>query len=84
MEVKVYLQKVKHLEYEQEKRNKEIEIDGQQAEYRENQYFRGKLKSMGKEKKDLKNKYSTVEGQNIGKVISQDNTNDMLYQNAQK
>ena len=28
MEVKVYLQKVKHLEYDQEKKNKDIEIDG--------------------------------------------------------
>lgn len=52
MEVKVFLQKVKHLEYDQEKKNKEIERDGQQAEYKENQYFRNKLKNMGKDKKD--------------------------------
>lgn len=39
---------------------------------------------MGKDKKDYKSKYSHVEGNNIQKVTGQLNTNDMLFQNAQK
>lgn len=61
MEVKVYLQKVKHLEYEQDKKNKEIESDGQQSEYEENKYFRNRLKDMGGDKKDSKKQYGGVE-----------------------
>ena len=50
VEVKVYLQKVKHLEYEQEKSNKEIEQDGLDAKNIENTSFEKRIEAMKKEK----------------------------------
>ena len=39
VEVKLYLQRVKHLEFEQERSNLEIEKDGENAKNKENEYF---------------------------------------------
>ena len=46
VEIKVYLQKVKHLEYEQEKSNKEVEIDGEEAKKKEDDYFTKRNENM--------------------------------------
>jgi len=48
--VKAFLQKVKHLEYEQEISNKNIEEDGKTAKKSENNYFENREEDMKKEK----------------------------------
>ena len=53
-EVKVFIQKLKLLEYEQEKSNIDIEDDGEGAKGRENKYFEDRMKDMKKNKHDLK------------------------------
>ena len=44
IDVKVFLQKVKHLEYEQEKSNMNIEEDGTEAKHLEDEYFEERTK----------------------------------------
>jgi hypothetical protein len=53
-EVKVFLQKLKLLEYEQEKSNISIEDDGEKAKEKENSYFENRMKDMKKSKQELK------------------------------
>ena len=53
-EVKVFLQRLKLLEYEQEKSNMHIEDDGEGAKQKENKYFEDRMKDMKKVKHDLK------------------------------
>lgn len=55
-EVKVFLQRLKLLQYEQEKSNIEIEGDGQQAKVKENDYYENRMKKMKRNKNDLKQK----------------------------
>ena len=69
IEVKVYLQKVKHLEYEQEIKNQEIEKDGDQAYSEENQYFNSRLKDMLNTKSNMKKKITVNEKENQDKVL---------------
>jgi len=52
--VKVYLQKVKHLEYEQEKTNLEIKTNGEEAKNKEDTYFESRIENMKKEKQQHK------------------------------
>lgn len=53
-EVKVFLQKLKLLEYEQEKANMNIEKDGDDGKSKENKYYEDRMKDMKKKKQDLK------------------------------
>lgn len=53
-EVKVFLQKLKLLEYEQEKADMSIERDGEDAKLKENKYYEDRMKDMKKRKQDLK------------------------------
>ena len=53
-EVKVFIQKLKLLEYEQQKANIDIEQDGDGAKTKENKYFEDRMKQMKKNKHDLK------------------------------
>ena len=53
-EVKVFLQKLKLLEYEQEKANMNIEKDGEEGKVKENKYYEEKMKDMKKKKQTLK------------------------------
>jgi hypothetical protein len=53
-EVKVFLQKLKLLEYEQEKADMNIEGDGDGAKVKENKYYEDRMKDMKKKKQDLK------------------------------
>ena len=57
------------MEYEQEKKNKEIENNGQHAELDENSNFSQRLRVMGKEKKEKKIKYGENEIHNINSVF---------------
>lgn len=68
MEIRVFLHKVKQLEYEQEKTNKEIENDGTNQKVNEDSNFHGRLKEMSKEKEKLKMNYGENEKTNITKV----------------
>ena len=68
VEVKVYLQKVKHLEYEQEKSNKEIELDGLDAKKDENNYFEKRIETMKKEKQMHKQELIEDERKKIDEV----------------
>ena len=53
-EVKVFLQKLKLLEYEQEKADMNIEKDGEYAKVKENAYYENRMKDMKKKKQDIK------------------------------
>lgn len=55
--MKVFLQKVKHLEYEQEKSNQAIEKDGIEAKKLEDDYFEDRTRQMKQQKKQLKDDY---------------------------
>jgi len=54
VDVKVYLQKVKHLEYEQEISNQNIKTDGEGAKNNEDDYFKQRIEDMKKDKDRLK------------------------------
>ena len=49
-EVKVFLQRLKLLEYEQEKSNMKIEKDGEEAKLKENKYYEDRMREMKKVK----------------------------------
>ena len=49
-EVKVFLQRLKLLEYEQEKSNIKIEKDGEEAKLKENKYYEDRMREMKKVK----------------------------------
>ncbi len=53
-QVKVFLQKLKLLQYEQEKANMHIQKDGQEGKVKENKYYEDRMKDMKKKKQDLK------------------------------
>lgn len=53
-EVKVFLQKLKLLEYEQQKADMNIQKDGEDAKIKENNYYQNRMKDMKKKKQDLK------------------------------
>lgn len=73
-EVKVFLQKLKLLEYEQEKADMNIEKDGEQAKVKENKYYEEKMKDMKKKKQNLKKDIGEEEKNDIEKteIIEQD------------
>ena len=52
--MKVFLQKLKLLEYEQEKANMNIEKDGEEGKVKENKYYEDRMKDMKKKKQNLK------------------------------
>jgi len=60
---------VKHLEYEQEKTNKEIDLDGDTAKSRENDNFNGRTEDLKKNKSHLKKLYEENEDANIHTVM---------------
>lgn len=67
-EVKVFLQKLKLLEYEQQKANMNIENDGEDAKVKENKYYEDKMKDMKKKKQTLKKDTVEEEKANIEKT----------------
>lgn len=67
-EVKVFLQKLKLLQYEQEKANMNIEKDGEDAKIKENKYYQDRMKDMKKKKQTLKKDLMDEEKVNIEKT----------------
>jgi hypothetical protein len=67
-EVKVFLQKLKLLEYEQEKADMNIEKDGEDAKVKENRYYDDRMKDMKKNKQALKKEIVEEERVNIEKT----------------
>ena len=84
VELKVYLQKVKNLEYEQEKTNELIEVDGEDAKSKENKYFEDRLENMSKEKKNLKNQFNESEKKTIANVQKEEERNRGMYASKSK
>jgi len=50
VQIKVYMQKTKYLEYEQEKANDDLQRDGEDAKGKQNRYFEDRVTAMKKEK----------------------------------
>lgn len=67
-QVKVFLQKLKLLEYEQEKADMSIEKDGEEAKVKENKYYEDRMKDMKKKKQDLKKDLVDEEKKHIEKT----------------
>ena len=67
-EVKVFLQKLKLLEYEHEKADMSIEKDGEEAKVKEGRYYEERMKSMKKGKQDLKKDLMDEEKKHIEKT----------------
>lgn len=84
MEVRVYLHKVKQLEYEQEKTNKEIENDGEEAKKKETEYFDQRLTDMTKDKLKLKSDYTTKEKDNIVNITKLEEKKSKYYDTYEK
>jgi hypothetical protein len=84
MEVRVYLHKVKQLEYEQEKTNKDIENDGEGAKNFETDNFDQRLTDMTKDKLKLKSNYMDQEKQNIVNVTKQEEKNQKVIETYEK
>ncbi|KRX02737.1 hypothetical protein PPERSA_02227 [Pseudocohnilembus persalinus] len=76
VEVKVYLQKVKHIEYEKERSNEDIQDDGDQAKSKENDYFEEQIKKMKENKQRLKYEQVENEKYNIVKIEEKQNENE--------
>lgn len=53
-QIKVFLQRLKLLEYEQEKSNMKIENDGEEAKVKQNKYYEDHMRDMKKVKHELK------------------------------
>lgn len=68
-EVKVFLQRLKLLQYEQEKSNIDIEKDGEGAKERQNKYFGNRTNLMKKNKNDLKQKQIEVQKLNFEEAV---------------
>ena len=84
MEIRVYLHKVKQLEYEQEKTNKDIELDGEGAKTSETDYFNQRLTDMTKDKLKLKSSYVENEKQNMVNVTKTEEKNDKVYDTSDR
>ena len=84
MEVRVYLHKVKQLEYEQQKTNKDIENDGEKAKISETDYFNSRLIDMTKDKLKLKGSYTESEKTNIVSVNKMEQQHQKLYDGQEK
>ena len=67
-EVKVFLQKLKLLEYEHEKADMSIEKDGEEAKVKEGRYYEERMKNMKKGKQDLKKDLMDEEKKHIEKT----------------
>ena len=80
-EVKVFLQKLKLLEYEQEKADMNIEKDGEDAKVKENRYYDDRMKDMKKNKQTLKKEIVEEERVNIEKtqITEQDHKKKEQY-----
>lgn len=80
-EVKVFLQKLKLLEYEQEKADMNIEKDGEDAKVKENRYYDDRMKDMKKNKQALKKEIVEEERVNIEKtqITEQDHKKKEQY-----
>ncbi|KAM3132436.1 hypothetical protein pb186bvf_015395 [Paramecium bursaria] len=72
IQIRSYLQKVKHLEYEQEKTNKDIEVDGEDAKKIESEYFTKRNDIQKKQKTHLKKLQEENENANIFEVSKQE------------
>lgn len=83
IQIKSYQQKVKHLEYEQEKTNRDIEVDGEQAKSKENEYFGKRTEDLKQNKGHLKKLYEENEDANIHTVNKEEN-NDQKTLNKTK
>ena len=57
IEVKLYLQRVKHLEFEQERSNLEVENDGEGGKNKENEYFDRRVEVQNNQKQDSKKRH---------------------------
>ncbi|KAL4496407.1 hypothetical protein ABPG72_014637 [Tetrahymena utriculariae] len=84
IDVKVFLQKVKHLEYEQEKSNLNIEDDGKKAKEKEDAYFEDITKNMKQLKTQLKSEYLEKEKANIQQVQEEKKDHQALLKIQQK
>jgi len=71
VEVKVYLQKVKHLEYDQKITNNKIEAEGKSALNAEEEYHRNRLQSMRDDKQKKKKEHVDNEREQQGEVRQQ-------------
>ena len=83
-EVKVYLQKVKNLEYEQEKNNTNILKNGESAKNDEKGHFKHRLKDMHGVKSDLKVNFNENEKSNIQDVEKNQEYYNKYYNNEEK
>lgn len=68
VEVKVYLQKVKHLEYDQKLTNKRIRMDGDQALKGEDDYHNNRLNTMKDDKMMKKKEFADNEKEHQAEV----------------
>ncbi len=68
VEIKVYMQKVKHLEYEHQNQCKNVELDAKIQMNKERDFHVDKEKDMRKDKGNQKQEYERDEMQNIGEV----------------
>ena len=68
VEIKVYMQKVKHLEYEHSNNCERVQAEAQGLMKDERNHHMDNEKDMKKEKKTLKEEYNREESSNIGDV----------------
>lgn len=67
-QVKVFLQRLKLLEFQQEKSNIKIEDDGEKAKNEEDKYYDNRMKKMKNEKNELKQRQFDDEKKYIDKT----------------
>ena len=72
VEVKVYMQKVKHLEYDQRLRTNQVNQEGENNMKIEDEYHSQRLKSMQKNKSDMKVQYAKNEEINQQEIKQSD------------
>ncbi|CAD8078000.1 unnamed protein product [Paramecium sonneborni] len=75
IQLKSYLQKVKHLEYEQEKANDEIEKDGKEAHNLENDHFSKRSDEQKRQKTHLKKLQEEYENSYIHAIEKEEKNN---------
>jgi len=79
VEVKVYLQKVKHLEYDQKLTNKKIKNEGDQALKGEDEYHNNRLNTMKDDKFRKKKEFNENEKEHQSEVRAETAKQDKMF-----
>ena len=84
MEIKYYRQKIKHMEFDQEESNLEIQEKGEKGKAREDEDYKIRKVSMTKQKKEVKTDIQDTEIKQIAEIKKKQGELDQIKDNLQE